>query len=141
MKTSFEKFMASSAVKSVEPVKVEMSENMIEVNLGIIDDIALSLKTVKQRLDQANAADAKIAKAVEVIKKEYGFYAANQKIGPVYTKKGQDLYKKFEDLAKQLGVPVKGSEAEKNICLIFDYADQLNDTVTGMKERVISASK
>jgi hypothetical protein len=37
MKTSFEKFMASSAVQSIKPVKVEMGEIKVELALEDID--------------------------------------------------------------------------------------------------------
>lgn len=139
MKTSFEKFMASSAVKSVEPTKVEMGA--MKVDLAITDDIVAVLKDVKSTLDKANAADARIAKAIEVLKKEYTFYSMNKKLGSLYNKRGEDLYKKFDSLAKQLGVPVKGSESEKNIGQIFDYASQIDDTLGSMQDKIASIPK
>jgi archaellum component FlaC len=137
MKTSYEKFMASNAVTEV--TKVEMGT--MKVDLAITDDIVAVLKDVKSTLDKANAADARIAKAIEVLKKEYTFYSMNKKLGTLYSKKGQDLYKKFDALAKQLGVPVKGSESEKNIGQIFDYASQIDDTLGSMQDKVASIPK
>lgn len=131
--------MASEAVKSVEPTKVEMGA--MKVDLAITDDIVAVLKDVKSTLDKANAADARIAKAIEVLKKEYTFYSMNKKLGAVYTKRGEDLYKKFDSLAKQLGVPVKGSESEKNIGQIFDYASQIDDTLGSMQDKIASIPK
>lgn len=65
----------------------------------------------------------------------------NKKLGALYNKRGEDLYKKFDSLAKQLGVPVKGSESEKNIGQIFDYASQIDDTLGSMQDKIASIPK
>lgn len=60
MKTSFEKFMASSAVKSVEPAKVEMSE--VKVELALINDIENKSKDVVQVTKDLNDKIAELKK-------------------------------------------------------------------------------
>ena len=109
--------------------------------MAVTDDIVAVLKEVQQRVDKANGAVNKIEKAIDVIKKEYAFYSSNKKIGSVYAKKGQDLFKKFDSLAKELGVPVKGSEPDKNIAKILDFAKQLDDIVGNMSQGIASLPK
>jgi len=52
MKTSFEKFMASNAVKEVEPVKVEMGQVKVELAL---DDVGALVTNYFQITDNAQS--------------------------------------------------------------------------------------
>lgn len=69
MKTSFEKFMASSAVKSVEPTKVEMGK--INVQLSIIDDLDNAINKAMDEYTKVNDIVMQFTKLQTALKGAY----------------------------------------------------------------------
>lgn len=95
MKTSFEKFMASSAVKSVEPIKVEMGEVKIELatyqdelaaiekeyrnGLGMMETYAIKLEQEENKVrDSISKYRDKIAQSKVAILNDLKKYGINE---------------------------------------------------------------
>lgn len=95
MKTSFEKFMASSAVKSVEPTKVEMGEVKIELatyqdelaaiekeyrnGLGMMETYAIKLEQEENKVrDLISKYRDKIAQSKVAILNDLKKYGINE---------------------------------------------------------------
>ena len=95
MKTSFEKFMASSAVKSVEPTKVEMGEVKIELatyqdelaaiekeyrnGLGMMETYAIKLEQEENKVrDSISKYRDKIAQSKVAILNDLKKYGINE---------------------------------------------------------------
>ena len=112
MKTSFEKFMASNAVKSVELNKVEMSSEMISVQLGAKEDLIKLISQATKSVGPARKLEEKASKLTEQIgalKKQVPDLitqtkAMAQQMATLDTqiKTG---YEKFQAQLKALGVP------------------------------------
>lgn len=103
MKTSFEKFMASSAVKSVEPTKVEMGEMKVEL---AIDDVNELVTTYFQITDNAQSK----AKAVlSALREVLGVYE-NALKQESYMLNSKTTLEKMANDFKAMGVTVKPSE-------------------------------
>ena len=92
MKTSYEKFMASSAVKSVEPTKVEMG--VIKVDLETVDEIR-------------KAADTYMFESAKIQSKAYSNIQEAFKILSSYNLDPKPILQQFEtafEQFKKLGV-------------------------------------
>lgn len=103
MKTSFEKFMASSAVKSVEPTKVEMGE--VKVELGM-DDVNQLVSTYFQITDNAQS---KAKGVLSALREVLGVYE-NALKQESYMLNSKTTLEKMANDFKAMGVTVKPSE-------------------------------
>ena len=118
-----------------------MQKKGIKVEFAVSDEIVSLQKNVTQFLDKANKSELKIRKLAESLKQEYKFFAGNMQFAKNQTKIAQSLGGKFEKMAKELGVPVQGTEPAKNLNVVFDSLKQIDDTLTMMKESIASIGK
>lgn len=120
MKTSFEKFMASSAVKSIEPTKVEMGE--VKVNLSLMGDLN-ELKKVIESNYTAIQKDVNLLKTnVMSLNKNADKIRAIK--GPLEVNKGDlnEIRNEFTKLFKDLGTEFNPS-VEKEIDSLYKMLD------------------
>lgn len=110
MKTSFEKFMASEAVKSVEPTKVEMATMKIE--LGAKEDLIKLIAQASKTVGPARKLEEKASKLTEQItalkKQVPDLIAQTKATADEMAKLDASIksgYDKFQAQLKALGVP------------------------------------
>jgi septation ring formation regulator EzrA len=118
-----------------------MQKKGIKIEMAVTDEIVALQKNVSQFLDKANKSELKIRKLAESLKAEYKFYAGNMQFAKNQTKVAQSIGAKFEKMAKDLGVPVAGTEPAKNLNVVFDSLKQIDDTLTMMKESITAIGK
>ena len=110
MKTSFQKFMASEAVKSVEPTKVEMATMKIE--LGAKEDLIKLIAQASKTVGPARKLEEKASKLTEQItalkKQVPDLIAQTKATADEMAKLDASIksgYDKFQAQLKALGVP------------------------------------
>jgi hypothetical protein len=129
MKTSFEKFMASSAVQSVEPVKVEMSE--VKVQLAM-DDITELVSTYYQITDNAQSKAKGILSSLREVLAVY----ENALKQESFMQSSKVTLEKMANDFKAMGITVKPSEWKE----YRDLLTALND-IKVIKQQSASIQK
>lgn len=129
MKTSFEKFMASSAVQSIEPVKVEMSE--VKVQLAM-DDITELVSTYYQITDNAQSKAKGILSSLREVLSVY----ENALKQESFMQSSKVTLEKMANDFKAMGITVKPSEWKE----YRDLLTALNDIKT-IKQQSASIQK
>ena len=129
MKTSFEKFMASNAVKSVEPVKVEMSE--VKVQLAM-DDITELVSTYYQITDNAQSKAKGILSSLREVLAVY----ENALKQESFMQSSKVTLEKMANDFKAMGITVKPSEWKE----YRDLLTALND-IKVIKQQSASIQK
>ena len=129
MKTSFEKFMASSAVQSVEPVKVEMSE--VKVQLAM-DDITELVSTYYQITDNAQSKAKGILSSLREVLSVY----ENALKQESFMQSSKVTLEKMANDFKAMGITVKPSEWKE----YRDLLTALND-IKVIKQQSASIQK
>jgi len=145
MKTSFEKFMASSAVKSVQPTKVEMGE--VKVELALVDDIKRMVNALNAQQSIDNEVINKtvqILRPLQQLKKDgVDRVKTNESVidsSLVKIKLANDLLLKASQMSKALGVDLKTIQGydevvklvavlEKNIQRHKEYTNELKQVI------------
>jgi hypothetical protein len=130
MKTSFEKFMASSAVQSIEPVKVEMSEIKVELAL---EDIDALVTRYFQITDNAQGQSKGILGSLRQVLSVYE-NALNQE-SPM--QKSKVVIEKMAADFKAMGVTVNPNEWEEYRILLRALKDI--DTMKAQAESIRKA--
>lgn len=103
MKTSFEKFMASSAVKSVQPTKVEMGEVKVELAL---DDVGALVTNYFQITDNAQNKAKGVLSSLREVLSVYDNALKQES----YMLNSKSMIEKMAADFKAMGVTVKPSE-------------------------------
>ena len=129
MKTSFEKFMASSAVQSIEPVKVEMSE--VKVQLAM-DDITELVSTYYQITDNAQSKAKGILSSLREVLSVY----ENALKQESFMQSSKVTLEKMANDFKAMGITVKPSEWKE----YRDLLTALND-IKVIKQQSASIQK
>jgi hypothetical protein len=129
MKTSFEKFMASSAVQSIEPVKVEMSE--VKVQLAM-DDITELVSTYYQITDNAQSKAKGILSSLREVLSVYDNALKQES----FMQSSKVTLEKMANDFKAMGITVKPSEWKE----YRDLLTALNDIKT-IKQQSASIQK
>ena len=129
MKTSYEKFMASSAVQSIEPVKVEMSE--VKVQLAM-DDITELVSTYYQITDNAQSKAKGILSSLREVLSVY----ENALKQESFMQSSKVTLEKMANDFKAMGITVKPSEWKE----YRDLLTALNDIKT-IKQQSASIQK
>jgi hypothetical protein len=129
MKTSFEKFMASSAVQSIEPVKVEMSE--VKVQLAM-DDITELVSTYYQITDNAQSKAKGILSSLREVMAVYDNALKQES----FMQSSKVTLEKMANDFKAMGITVKPSEWKE----YRDLLTALNDIKT-IKQQSASIQK
>ena len=129
MKTSFEKFMASSAVQSIEPVKVEMGE--VKVQLAM-DDITELVSTYYQITDNAQSKAKGILSSLREVLSVYDNALKQES----FMQSSKVTLEKMANDFKAMGITVKPSEWKE----YRDLLTALNDIKT-IKQQSASIQK
>jgi hypothetical protein len=129
MKTSFEKFMASSAVQSIEPIKVEMSE--VKVQLAM-DDITELVSTYYQITDNAQSKAKGILSSLREVMAVYDNALKQES----FMQSSKVTLEKMANDFKAMGITVKPSEWKE----YRDLLTALNDIKT-IKQQSASIQK
>jgi PAS domain-containing protein len=116
-----------------------MQKRGIKIEFAVTDEIVALQKNVSQFLDKANKSELKIRKLAESLKAEYKFYAGNLQFAKNQTKVAQSIGAKFEKMAKDLGVPVAGTEPAKNLNVVFSDGVEF-ETDLGIFQPIIGRS-
>jgi hypothetical protein len=130
MKTSFEKFMASSAVQSIKPVKVEMGEIKVELAL---EDIDALVTRYFQITDNAQGQSKGILGSLRQVLSVYE-NALNQE-SPM--QKSKVVIEKMAADFKAMGVTVNPNEWEEYRILLRALKDI--DTMKAQAESIRKA--
>jgi hypothetical protein len=130
MKTSFEKFMASSAVQSIQPVKVEMGEIKVELAL---EDIDALVTRYFQITDNAQGQSKGILGSLRQVLSVYE-NALNQE-SPM--QKSKVVIEKMAADFKAMGVTVNPNEWEEYRILLRALKDI--DTMKAQAESIRKA--
>jgi hypothetical protein len=130
MKTSFEKFMASSAVQSIKPVKVEMGEIKVELAL---EDIDALVTRYFQITDNAQGQSKGILSSLRQVLSVYE-NALNQE-SPM--QKSKVVIEKMAADFKAMGVTVNPNEWEEYRILLRALKDI--DTMKAQAESIRKA--
>ncbi len=130
MKTSFEKFMASSAVQSIKPVKVEMGEIRVELAL---EDIDALVTRYFQITDNAQGQSKGILGSLRQVLSVYE-NALNQE-SPM--QKSKVVIEKMAADFKAMGVTVNPNEWEEYRILLRALKDI--DTMKAQAESIRKA--
>jgi hypothetical protein len=130
MKTSFEKFMASSAVQSIKPVKVEMGEIKVELAL---EDIDALVTRYFQITDNAQGQSKGILSSLRQVLSVYE-NALNQE-SPM--QKSKVVIEKMAADFKAMGVTVNPNEWEEYRILLRALKDI--DTMKAQAESIKKA--
>lgn len=112
--------------------KVELGTHKVE--LAITDDIKSNAKMVSDFLKSVNKADLTIQKSVQAINSAYKPIAPNLGYGKKMLKVAQDLKNKFEKMAKDLGVNVQGTDADKQLSQMYSEISQIEDSLTNIQD-------
>ena len=119
--------------------KEELSNHKIE--LGTIDEIKYQLKFISGLNDQYNKKDAIVQKSVATLNSAYKDIILNKD----FQKKANSALDKLQaSLVKQageLGVDYKQLPAFKELMDAYEFADQVNDSITNAIGAVQSIGK
>jgi hypothetical protein len=126
MKTSFEKFMASSAVQEVS--KVEMST--VKVDLGIKEEMAKIKQIADELENQGKELFKNEQKAVAMLKQAYKL------LQPIGNFRETQIESIISDL-KSAGL--EGSPEYKDLVSSYDYVSRLNATTKRVASQVSQA--
>lgn len=132
MKTSFEKFMASSAVKSIEPTKVEMGA--VKVELALTDDLIKSIQevgVVNAKASILNDKNVALLNEYEAVEKK--LYDAKSEIDKVM----QSLIK-ADEFSKN--VLAKLESQLKGLGLTLADVPQIQKELQNMKNRSVGST-
>lgn len=132
MKTSFEKFMASSAVKSIEPTKVEMGA--VKVELALTDDLIKSIQevgVVNAKASILNDKNVALLNEYEAVDKK--LYDAKSEIDKVM----QSLIK-ADEFSKN--VLAKLESQLKGLGLTLADVPQIQKELQNMKNRSVGST-
>ena len=129
MKTSFEKFMASSAVKSVQPTKVEMGEIKVELAL---DDVGALVTSYFQITDNAQNKAKGVLSSLREVLSVYDNALKQES----YMLNSKSMIEKMAADFKAMGVTVKPSEWKEYRDLLVALKD-----VSTIKQQAQSIQK
>jgi ABC-type nitrate/sulfonate/bicarbonate transport system substrate-binding protein len=118
--------------KVYDAKKVELGTH--KVDLAITDDIKAQAKIVSDFLKLVNKADTAIQKNVQAINAAYKPVAPNLAFGKQLAKRAQDLKGKFDKMAKDLGVNVQGTDADKQLSQLYSEISQIDDSITNIQD-------
>lgn len=118
--------------KVYDAKKVELGTH--KVDLAITDDIKAQAKIVSDFLKLVNKADTTIQKNVQAINAAYKPVAPNLGFGKQLAKRAQDLKGKFDKMAKDLGVNVQGTDADKQLSQLYSEISQIEDSITNIQD-------
>ena len=129
MKTSFEKFMASSAVKSVEPTKIEMGEVKVELAL---DDVGALVTNYFQITDNAQGKAKGVLGSLREVLSVYDNALKQES----YMLNSKSMIEKMANDFKAMGVTVKPSEWKEYRDLLVALKD-----IAAIKQQAQSIQK
>lgn len=129
MKTSYEKFMASSAVKSVQPTKVEMGEVKVELAL---DDVGALVTSYFQITDNAQSKAKGVLSSLREVLSVYDNALKQES----YMLNSKSMIEKMANDFKAMGVTVKPSEWKEYRDLLVALKD-----VSTIKQQAQSIQK
>lgn len=129
MKTSYEKFMASSAAKSVQPTKVEMGEVKVELAL---DDVGALVTSYFQITDNAQSKAKGVLGSLREVLSVYDNALKQES----YMLNSKSMIEKMANDFKAMGVTVKPSEWKEYRDLLVALKD-----IAAIKQQAQSIQK
>lgn len=112
-----------------------------KVELGVMDQVSSLLKQVQKTLADYNKADAKIQALSKQINDLYKPINANKGYAGRLTKIIDGHQKNAEKLFKELGVPMQGSDLQKQLADLYSFAGQIDDTMSNAENAIKSIGK
>lgn len=110
-----------SKIAQIEQPKVELAKH--EVNLALLEDLAMAVKGARGVAAGYAKSKALIEKNVTAMKKAVDDLKTNKDWGKKALASAQKFKGQFDKLAKELGVNLSGSEADKLISEYFMLAE------------------
>jgi hypothetical protein len=129
MKNSFHKFMASNAVKEVEPVKVEMGQIKVELAL---DDVGALVTNYFQITDNAQSKAKGVLGSLREVLSVYDNALKQES----YMLNSKSMIEKMANDFKAMGVTVKPSEWKEYRDLLVALKD-----IAAIKQQAQSIQK
>ena len=121
--------------------KQEVELSKMEVELAVTDQVSTLLKQVQKTLADYNKADNKIQAIAKQINDLYKPINANKGYAGRLTKIIDGHQKNAEKLFKELGVPMQGSDLQKQLSELYSLASQIDDTMSNAELAIKSIGK